>query len=226
MDPNNGKTSYTLELNVPVAEAYHSVLTELADQFDLSEDIKLETLAQMTDVIVTKPAEVDLEKLAVGVEETLILALDNLEEMKRKEGEAIRLDLEKRLGLLETYLSQVRALAPSLVDRYRDRLRNNIQGMLEGVHVDEGRLAQEVAYMAERSDVTEEGVRIQSHLDQFRQYLGLDDSLGRRLDFLIQEINREVNTLSAKASDSEISRIVVEMKAELEKMREQVQNVE
>lgn len=223
---NGGQGSYTLELNLPVAEAYHRVLTELAEHLDLSEDIKLETLAQMTDVIVAKPTEVDVDKLAGELQDAVMLAMDSLEEMRLKEGEAIRVDLEKRLGLLDQYLSRVRDIAPTLVEGYRERLRNNVQGMLEGIRVDEGRLAQEVAYLAERSDITEETVRIRSHLDQFRQYLDLDDSLGRRLDFLIQEINREVNTLSAKASDSEISRVVVEMKAEMEKLREQVQNVE
>ena len=226
MVQNNGQNSYTLELNIPVADAYYRILKELADHFDLNEDIKPETLAHMTDVIVAKPAELDLEKLAAGFEEALALALDSLEEMKRKEGEAIRTDFEKRLGLLEHYVGRVKEIAPTLVEAYRERLRSNIQSMLEGISVDENRLAQEVAYLAERSDVTEEVVRIRSHLKQFREYLTVDDSLGRRLDFLIQEINREVNTLSTKASDSEISRIVVEMKAEMEKLREQVQNVE
>jgi uncharacterized protein (TIGR00255 family) len=226
MVQNSGQSATTWELNLPVAESYHKVLQDLAEHFDLNDDVKLETLAHVTDVIVAKPAELDLDRIAVEAEEALGLALDSLEQMRVREGEAIRDDLEKRLGLLERYLSQVQEITPALVEAYRERLRANIQSMVEGISVDEGRLAQEVAYYADRSDVTEETVRIRSHLAQFREYLVLDDSLGRRLDFLIQEINREVNTLSNKASDSEISKIVVEMKAEMEKLREQVQNVE
>jgi len=113
-----------------------------------------------------------------------------------------------------------------LAEEYRKKLKKNVRRMLEDVAVDEVRLAQEVAFFAERSDITEEIVRIRSHLEQFREYLSMDEALGRKLDFLIQEINREVNTLAAKASDSFIAKTAVEMKAEQEKLREQIQNVE
>ncbi len=113
-----------------------------------------------------------------------------------------------------------------MVEEYRNRLKDNINRMLRDVTVDEGRLVQEVIVFAERSDITEEIVRTRSHLNQFRDYFLADGPIGRRLDFLIQEINREVNTLSVKASDSFISKIAVEMKAELERLREQVQNLE
>jgi uncharacterized protein (TIGR00255 family) len=146
--------------------------------------------------------------------------------MRIKEGEAIEADFMKRLELLEQYLNEVDKRAPHVVEEYRKRLEDHIQRILQDVAVAENRLAQEVSIFAERSDITEEIVRIRSHLKQFREYLAVDDAQGRRLDFLIQEINREVNTLSAKASDSVISKVVVEMKAELEKLREQVQNVE
>jgi uncharacterized protein (TIGR00255 family) len=115
---------------------------------------------------------------------------------------------------------------PIVAEEYRKRLKDRIDHIIEDVALDESRLAQEVALFAERSDITEEIVRTRSHLKQFREYLSMDDVLGRRLDFLIQEINREVNTLSSKASDTLISKVVVEMKAELEKLREQVQNIE
>jgi len=146
--------------------------------------------------------------------------------MRVKEGQAIEADFEKRLDLLEQYLTEVAERAPDLVEEYRNRLKTNMDRLLKDVSVDEGRLAQEVVVFAERSDITEEIVRTRSHLNQFRDYFLVDDPIGRRLDFLIQEINREVNTLSVKASDSLISKIVVEMKAELERLREQVQNLE
>ena len=147
--------------------------------------------------------------------------------MRRREGEAIEADFLKRLDLLAQYLEEVEKRAPDLVMEYRSRLKADIDLMLKDVAADESRIAQEVAFFAEKSDITEEIVRIRSHLTQFREYLSMDeDTIGRRLDFLIQEINREVNTIGSKTSDSLAAINVVEMKAELEKLREQVQNVE
>ena len=142
------------------------------------------------------------------------------------EGEAMKAEFLKRLDLLEKYNNSVIEKAPDLVKMYRKRLNENIERLMNHGDVDEIRIAQEVALLAEKSDITEETVRISSHLLQFRDYLLSDDAIGRRLDFLIQEIGREVNTVGAKASDAKISGLVVEMKAELEKLREQVQNVE
>jgi uncharacterized protein (TIGR00255 family) len=115
---------------------------------------------------------------------------------------------------------------PKILEEYAKKINNRVQTMVGEFEIDESRIAQEIALLAERSDITEEIVRIKSHLKQFRDYLSIDEVKGRRLDFLIQEINREVNTTSSKASDATVSRVVVEMKAELEKLREQVQNVE
>jgi uncharacterized protein (TIGR00255 family) len=146
--------------------------------------------------------------------------------MRTKEGDAILTDFNERLDRLGAYLDAVHLRAPELPDVYGKRLAEKVGKLLNGVEVDPARLAQEVAFLADRSDITEEIVRARSHLKQFRDYLLSDDAVGRRLDFLIQEINREVNTLGVKSSDTAISQIAVEMKAELEKLREQVQNVE
>jgi uncharacterized protein (TIGR00255 family) len=180
----------------------------------------------MKDVILAKPPDVDVEEVKPGFQKVLNQALDLLDEMRLREGEAIEADFLKRLDLLEEHVNEIEERAPNLVEEYRKRLKDNIQRMLKDVAVDENRIAQEVAFFAEKSDITEEAVRIRSHLGQFREYLAMDDALGRRLDFLIQEINREANTIGSKASDSHTARVVVEMKAELEKVREQVQNVE
>jgi uncharacterized protein (TIGR00255 family) len=169
---------------------------------------------------------VDLEQVKHGFEEALVLALGTLDEMRNREGEAIEADFQKRIEDLGRYLDEVEKRAPDLVEEHRKRLKDNLDRMLADVAVDEDRLAQEVAFFAEKSDITEEVVRMRSHLAQFLEYMAVDDSVGRRLDFLIQEINREVNTMGSKTSDSFVSRVVVEMKAELEKLREQVQNVE
>lgn len=217
---------HELELNMPLVDSYFRVFDQLSERFGLDQEIRLESLWDIKDVVLVRSKEVDIEEARHGLTEVLDQALDSLDKMKISEGRAIEADFVGRLDLLERYLHEVGERAPILVETYRKRLKDNIHRMLEDKVVDENRLAQEVALFAERSDITEEIVRIKSHLGQFRKYMSLDDALGRRLDFLLQEINREVNTLGAKGSDSSISSIVVEMKAELEKLREQVQNVE
>ena len=224
---NNGEEGpYGLELNVPLVNSYIKILHQLAEQFDLDKKIQADSLLQMKDVLLFRPEAIDMDKLRPGFHHVVEQALDSLDMMKAKEGEAIEVDFVKRLDLLEEYVNEVDRRAPIVVEEYRKKLKDRIDHIIEDVALDENRLAQEVAFFAEKSDITEEIVRARSHLKQFREYLSMDDALGRRLDFLIQEINREVNTLSSKASDALISKVVVEMKAELEKLREQVQNVE
>jgi len=226
MEDSSDTTFYNLELNGPLVESYFRVFKQLGERFGLDQKIRLESLCQMKDVILMKPEEVDVEKLRPGFHEALIQALDSFDLMRVKEGETLEDDFEKRLKLLEGYVSEVEKRVPDFVEKYHKKLKKNVNRMLKDITVDEVRLAQEVAFFAEKSDITEEIVRIRSHLGQFREYLSVDEALGRKLDFLTQEINREVNTLASKASDSFIVRTAVEMKAEQEKMREQIQNVE
>jgi len=226
VDENGEQNPCNLELNMPLVDSYLKVFDQLAERFGLDREVHLETLCQMKDVIIAKPESVDLDRVKPGFLGVLQQALDSLDVMRIREGEAIAVDFAKRLDLLEGYVNEVGKRAPDVVEEYRKRLKESINSLLEDASVDEGRLTQEVAIFADRSDITEEVVRIRSHLKQFREYLSVDEALGRRLDFLIQEINREVNTLGAKASDSMISGFTVEMKAELEKLREQVQNIE
>jgi uncharacterized protein (TIGR00255 family) len=224
---NNGEESpYSLELNEPLVNSYIKISHQLSEQFGLDKEIQVDTLLQMKDVLLFRPEAVDMDKLRPGFHHVIVQALDSLDMMRVKEGEAIEADFAKRLNLLEAYTNEVDRRTPILAEEYRKRLKDRIDHIIGDVALDESRLAQEVALFAERSDITEEIVRARSHLKQFREYLSMDDVLGRRLDFLIQEINREVNTLSSKASDALISKLVVEMKAELEKLREQVQNIE
>lgn len=220
------ETPYDLEPNIPLVKAYLKVFDQISDVSGLPREISMETLCRMNDVITIKQREVDLEAVKAGFLKALADALDSLNGMRMAEGTAIETDFLKRLDLLERYAGDVQARAPELAGECRDRLKQKVDRLLDDVTVDESRLAQEVAFFAERSDITEEVVRLDSHMVQFREYLQADDAVGRRLDFLIQEMNREVNTLGSKASDPLVSRTVVEMKAELEKLREQVQNIE
>lgn len=224
---NNGEESqYELELNEPLVGSYIKIFNELSEQFGIEQKIQPESFCQMRDVILVKPQVFDVEKVRSGFQEVVKQALDDLDVMRIKEGEAIEVDFLERLDMVANLVDEVDKRRPDLVEEYREKLRRKINSILEDMTVDEGRLAQEVALFAERSDITEEIVRIRSHLKQFREYLCENDSIGRRLDFLIQEINREVNTIGSKAADALISKAVVEMKSELEKIREQVQNIE
>ncbi len=222
----SGEAPYSLELNLPLADAYLKIFRQLADHFGIDEKINIDTLLQLKDLLLFKPEEVDLEEERPCLMEVLDKALDSFEEMRALEGAEIEKDFIRRLGLVEQYLGEIHKRAPQVVEEYSIRLKENINKMTQDIEINEEKIYQEVAFFAERSDITEEIVRIRSHLKQFGSFLQVDDAMGRRLDFLLQEFNREVNTIGSKGSDALISKYVVEMKAELEKIREQVQNVE
>lgn len=226
MESSGDAPALTLELNVPLVDAYLKVFSQLSSRSGLNQELRLETLLQMNDVVNVKTVADDEAEMEKGLYGSLLLGLDSLVEMRQKEGAAIEADLRKRLERVVGFVVHVRRRAPEIAEAYGIRLKENVERLRQGVEVDADRIAQEVAIFAERSDITEELVRLESHMAQFSEYLEMDDAVGRRLDFLIQEMNREVNTLGSKASDALVSKIVVEMKAELEKLREQVQNVE
>ncbi len=188
--------------------------------------VRADDLCQMKDVLVIKPEELDLASAKEALRTAVGHALESCDSMRMQEGKALKEDFLKRLALIEEHLKEVEKRAGSVVEDYKRRLRQRVDHVAQGMPIDENRLIQEVAIFADRCDITEELVRARSHLEQFRSYLSPEDAVGRRLDFLLQEINREITTMSSKATDSAISARGVEIKAELEKVREQVQNVE
>jgi uncharacterized protein (TIGR00255 family) len=225
-EKNGEEAGYELELNQPLVRSYLKIISQLSDEFSLDKNLSAEYISQLKDVILIKSEEIDIDESRSGLLEALSRALDSLDVMRIQEGGAIEKDFRKRLDLMGQYLDEIQERTPLVVEEYRKRLKDRLKSLEQNIAVDEMRLAQEVAIFADRSDITEEIVRARSHLKQFRSYMSMDDSIGRRLDFLIQEIHREFNTMGAKASDSSISARVVEVRAELEKLREQVQNVE
>lgn len=226
MERNGEAPPYELELNEPLVQSYIRIFRQLEQVYGMDAEIRPDTFSQFRDIIVARPEKVDTDQMDSAFRIALEKALDSYDHMRRREGEAIEEDFRMRLGTMEKYVRGIEERIPAVVEMKAGRLKERIASMIGDVEIDEARLAQEVAILAEKSDITEELVRIKSHLKQFEDFLSKDDALGRRLDFLVQEINREVNTLSAKASDAFISGTVVEMKAELEKLREQIQNVE
>jgi uncharacterized protein (TIGR00255 family) len=226
MEKGGEEVEYDLELNMPLVQSYLRIFKQLGETFGLDKNISLESVCQMKDVILVKPEEVDVESVRPALRIVLELALDSYDAMRNREGKAIEDDFHKRLQLIEAYLNDIKERAPIARNGYEKRLKDKMKRMSADIEIDENRLIQEVAIFSERCDMTEEVVRAMSHLKQFRHYMDMEDAIGRRLDFLLQEINREVNTLSSKAQESSISAKAVEIKAELEKLREQAQNVE
>jgi uncharacterized protein (TIGR00255 family) len=226
MERGNGQLEVALDLNLPLARAYYRILRRLSDELGLDSGIRAEELCQMKDVLSYKPEEVDAQEMGAVLGEAVAEALDTCDAMRLREGRAIEEDLSGRLRVIEEHLEWIGERAPRVVEEHRKKLGDRARLVLNGREIDESRLAQEVVLFADRCDITEELVRARSHVGQFRSSMRLDDAVGRKLDFLVQEIHREVNTLSNKALDAAISARAVEMKAELEKVREQVQNVE
>ena len=226
MERGEEEVAYDLELNVPLVKSYLKIFKRLCETLGVDQKISPETLWQMKDVVVVKPEEVDLETVRPALQTVLQLALDSYDSMRIQEGSGIEEDFHKRLHLIEEYINDIENKAPNVSKEYEKRLKDKIKRMSEDIEIDNNRLIQEVGIFSEKCDMTEEIVRTGSHLKQFRSYMSMEDAIGRRLDFLLQEINREANTMSAKAQDSSISAKVVEIKAELEKLREQAQNVE
>ena len=215
-----------LQVDSSLAEQYFQALLTLKDKFQLKGEITLDLLAEAKDLITAKEESGDVEPYCKEIAPILKQSLQEMDEMKCFEGVALAKDIEKRLKQITQELEEIKSQSPSCVKAYQNRLRERLQSLLGGIELDPNRLQQEIAVLAERTDITEEIVRAQSHLNQFALFLKSKEPVGRKMDFLVQEIHREVNTVSAKANDAEISRKVVEIKSELEKIREQVQNIE
>ncbi|MBI2080286.1 MAG: YicC family protein [candidate division NC10 bacterium] len=221
-----GDSPRTVHVDRAAARQFVAAVRALQQELALPGTLSIEALIGLRDLVSLEEPE---EEAGAGWEEirpALEQALADLEAMREKEGAALAAELRHRLDLLERGRSTVLARAPETVSAYRARLQARVAALAAGVSVEPGRLEQEVVLFADRADITEEGARLASHLAQFRDLLEAPGPQGRRLEFLLQEINREVNTLGSKAADAGIAAEVVAMKAELEKIREQLQNVE
>jgi len=222
-----GKGSARLHLNVPLAKAYARELGRLAKQLRLAGPVTLDQVARAPGVLQTDEELAVEEDFWPAVEKALRKALSQMVRMREREGAHLAADLAKRIALMRKAAAQIQRQAPAVAERYRQQLLERIKGAgLEAPGTEDERLLKEVVYFADRSDISEELTRLQSHFQQFEDCRGSQEPVGRLLDFLAQEMNREVNTIGSKANDSLISREVVTLKAELEKFREQAQNVE
>lgn len=216
-----------IEVDQEAVRAYTSLLNRLRAAAGISEPIRLEHLLNYSDIFTTPETSSDeAELMWEATAEALNQAIEELRRMRRQEGSALLADLEERISAISKLLDSVQERAPVRVEEARQRLRGRLEDLLDDDRVDPDRLETEIAILADRLDITEECVRLRSHLDLFRQSLNSENPEGRKLNFISQEINREVNTIGAKSNDADVAHLAVRMKDELEKIREQVQNVE
>lgn len=223
---NNTEEAVSVTLNQPVAAGYMEALRTMADTFGLEPNVSIDLLAKFPDVFKVDKVPEDLEELTADIHAVTEEALRDFDAMRSREGEKLEADLLGRLVTLENFTHQVEQRSPQTVADYRARLTAKLQEVLADRQLDESRVLTEAAIFADKVAVDEETVRLHSHIAQFREMLDGGSPIGRKLDFLIQEMNRETNTIGSKCNNLEISTIVVNMKAEIEKIREQVQNIE
>ena len=216
-----------LEVDFSRAKALVTAFKELKGQFDFKNDITLEMLLGAGGVIKTVEKLEKEDIVWPAVKKCLQLALDDLDAMRQKEGDFIAKDFEHRLKFLKAYLKKIRKNSNDLLPQYQERLKERVSLLTQGsVELDPARIAQEAAFLADRSDISEEIVRAESHLDQFDQIMNAVEPAGRKLNFLLQELNREFNTMGSKIGNAEVAYLIIDVKSELEKIREQIQNVE
>ena len=221
-----GVSDARVTLNAPLVEGYLAAMKEMAQRYGVADDISVSTLARMQDVFTVEREEVDEEQLLKDLMTVVDKAVAGYDAMRSAEGQALERDLRSRGETILELVAQVEAGSGETVSAYRARLESKLREVLANTSIDESRILTEAAIFADKVAVDEETVRLRSHLNQMNQMLASGGAIGRKLDFLLQEMNRESNTIGSKCSDVRLARIVVDIKAELEKIREQTQNIE
>ena len=213
-------------INDAYASAYIDVLKKFAKKYKIKDDLKLSRFVDNSDILTANRREIDDEQVTSAVLNTLMLALDNFVEMRRVEGKRLVDDVTSRTEYILKQVEFVESRSPQTVKEYREKIDKKIKELIGDVQIDEQRLLTETAIFADKIAVSEETVRLRSHIDSLCGLLNEGGAIGRKLDFIIQEMNRETNTIGSKAQDIEIARVVVDIKSEIEKIREQIQNIE
>ncbi len=216
----------TVKVDKGLVAAYGQALQEISSQLELSAPVTAAQIASYPDVLKLNEENADLEAAQPVLMQAMEQALESFVAMREAEGQNIQRDLLARIGTLENFVGELEKLAPEIVAAYRQRLENLLREYLAKEDIEESRIIQEVALFTDKVNYTEETVRLRSHFDQFRQIITAGEPVGRKLDFLIQEMNREINTVASKANSAGAAQFVVDVKSEIEKIREQIQNIE
>lgn len=221
------KSQGRAKINLDFARSYAKCLDELKKEFsDIEDDIKLSMIAKHPEVIVIEEKEADLDKLWEEMKVVLEKAIDSILYMRLSEGEKLAKDILDKCDKIESLVNFIESKSSIIVENHRNKLKEKIKDLLGDVNIDENRLAMEVVIFADKATIDEEIIRLKSHISQLRESLSFKESIGRKLDFLVQEMNREANTIASKSTDLEITNSVIEIKNIIEKIREQVQNIE
>ena len=223
---NYDKEDVEAYLNEKLVESYMSCFEVLKDKYDLRDDVSVVQIARLPEVMTLKQKEEDISEAFQQIEIALTEALEALLFMREREGEKLLEDVISKCELINGLVEKVQERAPFVVCEYKEKLAQRLNALHKEVEFDENRVAMEVAIFADKAGIDEEIVRLKSHIMQMKETLILDEPIGRKLDFIIQEMNRETNTIASKANDLEILNIVINMKSEIEKIREQIQNIE
>ena len=217
------------ELNRPMIAGYLAAIKKMQEEFSLAGEPDLNVIAKLPNVLTPKKDDLS-EAFAFGVAAAMTTAIEDLEKMRLSEGEMLKTELESRLDSIERFLPTIESESGSISEEYRQRLTKRITDLLakseSQIELDQGRLAQEVAYLADRADISEEIARLKTHIEHFRAIMSEEKEVGKRLDFLTQELNREANTITSKTNNMVVKESALAIKSEIEKIREQVQNVE
>ena len=222
---NGNPGDWEIKPNLPLASQYVEALKEIQTSLGLEGKVNIDSIIGLRDIIKVEPVTIDpaKESLLLNIAES---ALASLQKMREEEGKYLQNDLSERIDTIEKHAEQIKTRQPEIIQEYKARLKEKIKLLNDGIEIDESRLAQETAVLADRCDITEEITRFVSHLKQFRKLFESTEPMGRKLEFITQEINREVNTMGSKSSDIQVANLVIEIKSALEKIREQLQNIE
>lgn len=219
-------TNAAVEINTELAASYLKALRSTAQRLGLTDNVQITDLSRFSDIFAVRKTEEDEDKIWESVLAVALKSVEKFMEMRQNEGENLKKDVCSRLDALENLIKIVEEKSPETVSAYREKLSEKMRQVLENEQVEEQRILLEAAVFAEKTAVDEETVRLKSHIAQFRSFLTQSEPMGRKLDFLVQELNRESNTIGSKCQNLEISHIVVDIKSEIEKIREQIQNIE
>ena len=223
---DNRDTVRNVTVDMGLAEGYVLAAKKLEERFGVSNDLTLTSLMKLPDVVKPESVDDDYDALESLIRETTAEALKNMNVMREKEGEKLKADITARIGNMREYLKKIEERAPIVVENYREKLTARITEALSGVEIDEARLLNEVAFFTDKANIDEEITRLKSHFSQSDHIMEKETLVGRKMDFLVQELNRETNTICSKSNDIEITNTALLMKSEIEKIREQVQNLE
>lgn len=218
--------SVVVEINHSLAKGYVSAFDELSETYGIDNNLNAGILARFSDVLLIRKEEADEDKIWTAVKSVAEVAVDKFIEMREVEGQKLRDDICSRADVILSKVAYVEERSPETVKEYTQKLLARMQDVLGSVNIDETRILTEAAIYADKIAVAEETVRLRSHIDQLKDFFNSEEAIGRKMDFLVQEINREANTIGSKASDVNIARCVLDIKSEVEKIREQVQNIE